>query len=144
VTRSRRAGVAIADFLAGTFVLAGALTAFASMTRAKIDALGTSDQRALALAAAEEAADRVRTGGLPAAPHGDADPDGFRAVATFRPETRLAHVEGRIEARSLRFAGAGDDHDLFEARITVRWKDGATTFGQLALSTIAAVSTEGR
>ena len=63
--RRRRRGFAIADFLAGMLVLAGALTAFATMTKSKMDALAQSDQLARGVAAAEEAIDRVRVNGLP-------------------------------------------------------------------------------
>lgn len=137
-TRRGRRGFAIADFLAGMLVLAGALTAFATMTRSKMDALAQSDQLARGIAAAEEALDRVRTGGLPRAPFGDADVEGFRQVATFKPQgAGLYRPEGRIEARALRVGAGGGVHGLFEARVVVTWQDGPTRRAAVRLSTIS-------
>lgn len=142
MSRARR-GFALADFVTGMLVLAGALGAFATITRAKFDALAAGDQHARAVAAAEEALDRVRTGGLPRAPEGQADRDGFRLVATFEPaDDALAGAEGRLEARLLRVAeGAG--HDLLEVRAVVRWRDGSARPSRVALSTAAPLPTGG-
>ena len=130
-----RRGVALADFLAGMLLLAGAMTAYATMTRSKMDALSMADQHARALATAEEAIDRVRTGGLPRAPQGPADADGFRHVMDFGV-VGLLGCTGRIEARSLRLEG-GEAADLFEARVVVRWTDGPMRNARIALSTVA-------
>jgi hypothetical protein len=132
---SRRRGFALADFLAGMMLLAGAMTAFATMTRAKLDALSMADQHARALAAAEEAIDRLRTGGLPRAPQGAADADGFRQVLDFGVPG-LQECTGRIEARGLRVEGA-EAGDLFEARVVVTWRDGPMRNARVGLSTIA-------
>lgn len=140
--KSRRRGVALADFLAGMLILAGAMTAFATMTRSKMEALAATDQHARALAAAEEAIDRVRTGGLPRAPEGDADADGFRRVHELAV-SGLADGRCRIEARSVLLDDGGAGHDLFEARVVVRWKDGATRQGRVALSTVVPPPPEG-
>lgn len=138
--RRRRGGVAIADFLAGMLILAGALTAFATMTRSKFDALAQSDQLARGVAAAEEAIDRLRTGGLTRAPFGDADVDGFREVATFTPTAPgLFEPKGRIEARALRVGAGAAIHGLFEARVVVTWQDGPARRAAVRLSTIAQV-----
>lgn len=122
--RSRRSGFGLADFLAGTFIFTGALVGFTTMTNTKFDSLARSSQRSHALAAAEAAADRVRAHGLPAAPRGEADLDGFRAVTTFSPKVPLARVEGSIDARWLRVEGAGGQ-GLYEARVRVRWRERA-------------------
>lgn len=138
----RRRGVALADFLAGMLILGGAMTAFAAMTRSKMEALAATDQHARALAAAEEAIDRVRTAGLPRAPGGDADADGFRRVHAFEVEG-LADGRCVVEARSLRLAEDGAGHDLFEARVVVRWQDAPGRHARVALSTVAPPPPEG-
>jgi hypothetical protein len=142
VRRARRGGFALADFVAGMLILAGALTAFTTMTKAKVDLLAAGDQHQRALAAAEEALDRVRTGGLPARPSGPADPDGFRKVVAFAPKAdlydpsrTLPGVEGLVEARALR--ADGDAHGLYEVRVTVRWRDSASSWARVSLSTVA-------
>ena len=121
---SRRSGFGLADFVAGTFVFTGALVGFTTMTNTKFDALGRSSQRAQALAAAEAAADRVRVQGLPGAPRGEADLEGFRSVAVFAPKVPLPRVEGSIDARWLRVEG-GAGQGLYEARVRVRWRERA-------------------
>jgi hypothetical protein len=141
VTRGRR-GVALADFLAGSLILAGAVTGFSTMTRTKLVALSTADQHARALAAAEEAIDRVRTGGLPRAPQGDADPDGFRLVLVFNVKD-LPEGMGRVEVRSLRLDDDGPGHGLYEARAVVRWQDGPERRARVALSTVAPLTEAG-
>lgn len=139
----RRGGFALADFLTGMLLLAGALGAFATITRAKFDALAAGDQHARAVAAAEEAIDHVRAVGLPRAPEGQADVDGFRLVATFEPADRaLAGAEGRLEARLLRLA-EGEAHDLLEVRAVVRWQDGPGRRARVALSTVAPLPPAG-
>lgn len=139
----RRRGFALADFMTGTLLLAGALGAFTSITRAKFDALAAGDQHVRAAAAAEEALDRVRTGGLPAAPEGPADPDGFRLVTTFAPAgAGLSGAEGRLEARLLRLA-EGDPHDLLEVRVVVSWRDAPARRARVSLSTVAPLPAAG-
>ncbi|MCO5165709.1 MAG: hypothetical protein M9894_04995 [Planctomycetes bacterium] len=135
----RRRGVALADFVTGMLLLAGALGAFASITRAKFDAIAAGDQHARAVAAAEEAVDRVRLEGLPRLPHGDADPEGFRLVGAFVPSAGhgLARPEGRVEARGLRLS-AGDARGLFEVRVVVTWQDAPGRRARVRLSTVAA------
>lgn len=142
--RARRAGIALADFITGMLLLAGALGAFATITRAKFDALAASDQHARAVAAVEEAIDRVRTAGLPRAPEGQADPDGFRLVAAFSPaDPALAGAEGRLEARLLRVTD-GEAHDLLEVRAVVTWQDGPARRARVAMTTVAPLPGGGR
>lgn len=145
-TASGRRGVALADFVTGMLLLAGALGAFAAITRSKFDAIAASDQHARAVAAAEEAVDRVRLEGLPRLPHGEADADGFRLVAAFTPAAGhgLAGAAGRVEARGLRLA-EGDAQGLFEVRAVVSWQDGPGRRARVRLSTVAPAPTgEGR
>lgn len=142
--RRGRRGVAIADFLAGMLVLSGALTGFAAMTRAKMDALAQSDQLARGVAAAEEALDRLRVSGLPKAPSGFADVDGFRVVTTFAPTAPgLFRAEGRVDARALRASEGAAVHGLFEVRVVVSWQDSATGRAEVRLSTVAPLPEEG-
>lgn len=142
--RGRRTGIALADFVTGMLVLAGALGVFATITRSKFEALSAGDQHLRAVAAVEEALDRVRTGGLPRAPEGPATPDGFRLVMTFEPADRaLLGAEGRLEARLLRTAEGGA-HDLLEVRAVVTWQDGAGRRARVAASTVAPLLGEPR
>ncbi|RMG15501.1 MAG: hypothetical protein D6731_08230 [Planctomycetota bacterium] len=137
----RRRGFALADFVAGTVIFAGALGAFAALTRAKMTVLSQTHRRAQALAAAELAVDRLRREGLPAPPRGAADPDGYRSVARFTP-TEAPWLRGHLDARALRMA-VGDGHLLYEARVTVRWRerDGERT---LRLATVVPLPKEGK
>lgn len=128
--RMRRRGFALADFIAGTLLFTGSLVGFTVMTRSKMDALGLAEQQASALAQAETAADRVRLAGLPAAPSGEADLEGFRLCSTFDVASvssgtaGLPGATGRVEARRLRVLD-GEAHGLWEARVVVRWRERA-------------------
>ena len=128
--RQRRRGFALADFIAGTLLFTGSLVSFTVMTRSKMDALELAEQQAAALAHAETAADRVRLGGLPAAPSGEPDLEGFRLCAAFDVASvtsggaGLPAATGRIEARRLRVL-EGEAHGLWEARVVVRWRERA-------------------
>lgn len=122
--RQRRRGFALADFIAGTLLFTGAVVGFSTMTRAKMDALGLAEQQAAALAQAETAADRVRLDGLPGAPSGEADADGFRLCGAFDVTGPLPGATGRVEARRLRVQD-GEARGLWEARVVVRWRERA-------------------
>ncbi len=132
--RARRA-FALADFLAGTLVLAGVVAGFTSLTRAKFDAISEGELHARGVSAVEARLDRIACDGLPAAPAGEADEQGFRLVEAFTPDDAgLAAGVGRVEARYLRTEG--DSHGLYEVRVAVDWR-GAHGEGRFAASTIA-------
>ncbi len=121
VASRRRRGLALVDYVVGSMILAGALTAWVGLTRAKAQAIGEVHAQALALAAAEEALDGVRRAGLPGMPEGPADAAGFRLVAPFAPRAPgLPGAAGRLEARALQTT-EGRAHGLFEVRAVVRW-----------------------
>lgn len=121
VASRRRRGLALVDYVVGSMILAGALTAWVGLTRAKAQAIGEVHAQALALAAAEEALDGVRRAGLPGLPEGPADAAGFRLVAPFSPRMPgLPGAAGRLEARALQVT-EGRAHGLFEVRAVVRW-----------------------
>lgn len=108
--------------MAGTLILAGVLSAFTGMTRAKFDVLAEGELHARGAAVVARALDRVRRDGLTAEPQGPSDPNGFRRVATFAVgDDQLAEASGEVQARSLRME-RGDACGLFEVRVVVRWR----------------------
>lgn len=121
----RRAGFALADFVAGTIILAGAVTAWVAITRAQLDATRQADLRGRARSAALLALDEARLSGIEK-PSGEADANGFRLVKTFPvanlPQLASREPSGRLEARRLAFDGEGDARGLVELRATVRWR----------------------
>jgi hypothetical protein len=124
--RGRRSrGIALADFMTGTLVLAGAVTAWAAITRAQIDAATFSDRRAHARDAALSALDLARVEGVASAGSLSVAPDknGFRLWRTF-PVAGLpgaSQPAGRLEVRPLVVDGAASSSGALEARATVTW-----------------------
>lgn len=133
--RNRRAGFALADFLAGSMIFSATLTVFVALTRSKFDVLSASDQRSRAQAALERELDQVRLSGAGGEPQGEVDLEGFRLVRTFQPQARLPQLEGRVELRALRVEGASW-HQLFEARVSVSWVDRPGSRSRLTASTV--------
>lgn len=131
----RRAGFALADFLAGSMIFSATLTVFVALTQSKFDTLSAADQRSRAQAALEAELDRVRLLGAGGSPHGEADLQGFRLVRTFAPQVRLPDVEGRVELRALRVEGA-PGHQLFEARVSIGWTERPGRSSRLYASTV--------
>lgn len=136
----RRRGFAIADFLAGTIIFSGVLITLASMTRAKLQVLAEADAQTRALARAEEALDDVRARGLPQAPTGAADTQGFRLVRKTPVKIQgLADSTVILEARTLvakaKGSEASADRGLMEVRVRLAWT-GLSGEGELALSSV--------
>jgi hypothetical protein len=102
-------------------LFAATLSVFVALTRSKFETLDAADQRARAQAALETELDRVRVEGPGGLPAGEADRDGFRLIRAFAPAARLPAVAGELAVRALRVEGA-PSHQLFEARVTVRWE----------------------
>lgn len=145
MSRRWRRGFALADFLAGSIIFSGTLSLFVALTQSKYRVLEAADLRSRAEAALEVELDRVRAEGLGGAPDGESDADGFRQVRTFDPvlpgQTKpcLPAGAGVVAVRALRVDGA-PSHQLFEARITVRWEErpgDPTSASRLAASTVA-------
>ena len=143
----RRRGVALVDFIAGTIILAGATTAWVSLTRVQLDAISAADRRLRARSVATRALEEARASGT--APlanlEGPADAQGFRLVRTFSvpglPSSSVGPL-GRLEARPLRVEPASDPgaRPVWEVRAIVRWR-GVTDVSELDLATVVGSST---
>jgi len=139
----RRRGIALADFVAGTVILAGVVSAFTSMTRAKFDALAEAELHGRAAIAVQAGLDEVRARGLSAEPSGPADIDGFRRVEALAVrDEQLAEASAEVQARFLRMA-SGEAHGLYEVRVVVRWR-GRHGEQRLSGSTVAPLPRRGR
>jgi hypothetical protein len=134
--------VALADYVCGMLIFSASLVAFSTLTASKLRLLDAAHGRQRALGAAETRLDALRLGGLPAAPAGGGDVDGFRKVQDFAPAPKLPAGWGRVDARALRLS-AGQAHGLYEVRVTVGWRD-VNGRNQLSLSTLAPPPGGGR
>lgn len=133
--------MALADFVTGMFLFSLTMLTFVALTTSKLKMLNAGEWLLHGVAAAEVAADRVRLEGLAKRPSGRADAAGFRKVETFKPQG-LTQGSGVVEARALRMK-EGEAHQLYEVRITVRWRDD-TGISRTSLSTVAALPEEPR
>lgn len=121
----RARGIALIDFIAGTIILAGAVTAWVTLTRAQLESVAFADRRQQARNAAARALDDAKAEGAAvfAAELDKPGPDGFSLVRRFTV-TNLPAVgsepAGRLEARPLRTENACG---CFELRAVVRWKN---------------------
>jgi hypothetical protein len=138
------------DFIAGSVILAGAVTAWAAITHAQLDSVAYSDRRFQARNAATRALEEARAEGaepLAAAQdgaHGPRDSQGFSLLRTFavlglRPMG--TEPVGRLEVRALPVDTDAEQSGrrVFEVRAVIRWKllKGA---GELEMSTAIASS----
>lgn len=124
-----RRGFALADFLTGTAIFAGALVAFAGLTRSKFTVLHEAGALQIGQSHLEAELDRLRREGLPAAPAGQADARGFQPVARRTVGLRgLGSATETVSARPLVIL-AGEQRrveaDLLEVRVELRWTEGA-------------------
>jgi hypothetical protein len=125
--RRRERGIALADFITGTIILAGAVTAWVSITRAQFDATSFAGGREQARNAALEALEVARptVGAACTSLSGEADKEGFRVVQTFAvtnlPAPGPGKPSGVIEARPLVVDGRPSP-GVFEVRATVTWR----------------------
>jgi len=125
---ARRRGFALADFIAGTVILAGAVSAWVAITRAQLDATRHADQRGKARNAALLALDDARLEGATAlrTASGPADKNGFRLVRTFAvpglPVLVSREPQGRLEARELPVEGDTAGGSAIELRATITWR----------------------
>ena len=132
----RDRGIALMDFVAGSLILAGAVAAWVSITRAQLDSNAFADRRLQARNACERALDDVRAEGPSAlADLPKADASGFAVMKRFPvanlPST-LKEMAGRVEARPLKGENA---FGAYEVRAVVRWKN-LDTVEECELSTI--------
>ncbi len=133
---NRARGIALMDFVAGSIILAGAVAAWVSITRAQLDSNAFADRRLQARNACGRELDDIRREGASALedrPRPDAS--GFSVIRTFPvsnlPSTLKGHA-GRVEVRPLKTEnGCG----CYEVRAVVRWKN-LDTVEECELSTI--------
>jgi len=123
----RARGIALMDFIAGSIILAGAVTAWVTITRAQIDSVAFADRRQQARNACGRALDDARAEGLEPIIEelGKPGPDGFSLVRRFMvanlPSTSVEPA-GRLEARPLRTESPSSACGCYEVRALVRWK----------------------
>jgi hypothetical protein len=123
--RARSRGIALVDFIAGTVMLAGAVTAWVALTRAQLDSVAFVDRRQQARNACARALDDARSEGVEAltAELGKTDANGFALIRRF-PVHNLPSTAnepaGRLEARPLKTENAWG---CWEVRAVVRWKN---------------------
>lgn len=142
---SRHRGFALADFLAGSMILSGTMALFVALTQSKFRTLEAAELRSRAQAALEVELDRVRLQGPGGVPAGEADREGFRVARSFSPEGRLPVGQGQVALRALRVDGAAA-HQMFEARVTVRWQErpgDARSWMRISASTVVLLAGEG-
>jgi hypothetical protein len=111
------------DFIAGSVILAGAVTAWVSITRAQIDAVAFADRRQQARNACARALDDVSAESLDSVVSelGKSDKNGFALVRRFTVASLPSpggEPCGRLEARPLRTESACG---CYELRAVVRW-----------------------
>jgi hypothetical protein len=132
------------DFIAGSIILAGAVTAWAAITHAQLDSLSYADRRVQARNAATRALEEARAEGaapLAAAPAATS-PQGWRLLRTFTVAGLVPAGKepvGRLEVRPLAVESDAEhaDRPVFEVRATVQWKLLKGT-GELEMSTAIA------
>lgn len=138
-------GIALADFIAGMMIFSAVMVVFTDLTRSKFNLISATEMHQRGQGAAEEALDRLRLEGLPSRPGKDvkADAQGFRQVTEFVLDKahRLPEAKGEIAVRSLRMA-AGDGHMLYEARVSISWRD-TTGRSSLSITTVLPRPTGG-
>lgn len=135
--RVRSRGIALVDFIAGTIILAGSVTAWVALTRSQLDAVAFVDRRQTARNACGRALDDARAEGADAFASELAKPDkdGFSLVRRFAVANLPSSSQepaGRLEARPLKTENACG---CFEVRAVVRWKN-PHGVDQVELSTV--------
>ena len=152
--RRRTAGFAIADFLCGTLILAGAVATWATLTRAQIDVAAETERRARALYAAEEALARFQgarglslfAGGAPGTTTDFALIERFegRGLARARKDEPVGRLEARpADARGLA-STPGEDPGAagvrmpraIEVRARLEWRGDNNATDRLEVSTL--------
>ena len=133
----RARGFALMDFIAGSVILAGAVTAWASLTNAQLESAAFADRRQQARNACARALDDARAEDLESlvSELGKPGPDGFAIAKRFQVPglpTTSSENPGRLEARPLK---TETRFGCYEVRATVRWKN-PNGVDQVELSTI--------
>jgi hypothetical protein len=127
VRARRRSGFALADFIAGSLILAGAVGAWASLTRAQIDAAALVERRTRALYAAEEALARGRSAPAAATAAAAKSTNGaWVEVERFAPRGLVAVSSGAsggvVEARPLAAKASFAPPAAVELRARLEWR----------------------
>jgi hypothetical protein len=127
------------DFVAGTIILAGAVTGWAAITRAQFDSVAQADRRIVARNAATQLLEQARARGVEPLLENALAPDakGWRLARTFEVAGLRPHGTepvGRLELRPLAVEGQADAASVIEVRAVVRWR-AATGYDELEAST---------
>lgn len=125
-----RRGFALADFLTGTMIFAGALVGFTALTRSKFDLIHQASSEQVVTKHLEASLDRVRREGLPAKPNvNKTDAEGYQWVAERKldlPRTGAAVEEIRVRPL-VHFDAAGTrqiETEVYEVRVQLTWTGG--------------------
>lgn len=134
--RTRR-GFALIDFVTGTAIFAGAVLAFAGLTRTKFEVLHQAGTLQRAQSDLEARLDALRREGLLEEPSGAADPRGFQVVR--REEVQIPGIGSAtrvVAARPLvvlEGSARRVEPTLLEVQVSLTWAEGV-----LHLSTVMA------
>lgn len=127
--RRQRRGFALVDFITGTAIFAGAVLAFAGLTRTKFEVLHEAGALQIAQSELEQSLDRVRREGLPQEPTGQADGRGFQQVTQKTTDvTGLGPATQTLSARPLVVLEGGQrriETSMVEVRVALSWPGGA-------------------
>jgi len=125
-----RRGFALADFLTGTLIFAGALVGFTALTRSKFDLIHQASSENVVTGHLEQSLDALRREGLPAAPDlNKTDREGYQWVAERK--LQLPGVGPATETTTVRplvhFDPKGRrlvETRVYEVRVELIWQGG--------------------
>jgi hypothetical protein len=128
--RISRRGFALADFLTGTMIFAGALVGFTALTRSKFDLIHQASAENVATGHLEATLDVLRRDGLPAKPDlSKTDRNGYQWVAERKlnltgvgPATETTTVRPLVhfDAQGRRLV----ETQVYEVRVELTWTGG--------------------
>lgn len=133
----QRRGFALADFLTGTMIFAGALVGFSALTKSKFDVIHQAGAEQVAQGHLEAALDAVRRDGLTGKPNlKKVDRDGFLSVAERTLSLRgLGKVSETLAVRPLlSFDPQGQrliETEVYEVRVQLSWAEGQRSLSSL-------------
>lgn len=125
-----RRGFALADFLTGTMIFAGALVGFTTLTSSKFEMIHQASSEQVVKGQLESSLDLLRRDGLPAKPDlSKTDRDGYQWVAERK--LKLRGLEAATETTSVRplvhFDAAGRrliETEVYEVQVKLTWQGG--------------------
>ncbi len=125
-----RRGFALADFLTGTMIFAGALVGYTGLTRSKFEMISQASSEQVVKGQLEASLDLLRREGLPAKPNlSKTDSEGYQWVAERKVELRgLGPAKVTTSVRPLtHFDPAGQrliETEVYEVRVQLTWRGG--------------------